>query len=255
VQGVEETAERNGFSVFLSSSYRDAERELAMVRSFHERRANGIIVTGSQLDERYLELGDQLALPIVLINCRTYPYSVYADNLSGARQAVAYLVELGHRRIAYVTGQGSHQSNLDRLAGYQQVLTENDLRLEDSLIFSGEGTLACGVRAARRLQTMPQPPTAIFCFNDLTAIGVIRGLQQSGALVPHDYSVVGFDDLELASYYCPALTTVRQPTQRLGQSAIDMLLDLIHGDRNQQPERLPADLVVRDSTGPAPNGA
>ena len=102
---------------------------------------------------------------------------------------------------------------------------------------------------------MPQPPTAVFCFNDLTAIGVIRGLNQAKAKVPRDYSVVGFDDLEMASYYCPPLTTVHQPTYRLGQCAINMLLELIGGESNFQPERLPANLVIRGSTGPVLNGA
>jgi LacI family transcriptional regulator/LacI family repressor for deo operon, udp, cdd, tsx, nupC, and nupG len=96
VQGVEETAERNGYSVFLSSSYRNAERELEVVRSLHERRASGIIITGTQIDDDYLEMSDLFPLPIVLINCRTYPYSVYADKLSGARQAIEHLVHLGH---------------------------------------------------------------------------------------------------------------------------------------------------------------
>jgi DNA-binding LacI/PurR family transcriptional regulator len=254
VQGVEETAERNGYSVFLSSSYRNPERELEVVRSFHERRASGIIITGSQIDDDYLHLSDQFPLPIVLTNCRTYPFSVYVDKVAGARQGVEHLVQLGHRRIAFVGGRHGHRSSLERLTGYRQVLEENDLPPGDSLIIDGEGTLASGIKAAEQILGMPQPPTAIFCFNDLTAIGVIRGLNQANAQVPRDYSVVGFDDLEMASYYCPPLTTVHQPSYRLGQCAINMLLELIEGELKPQPERLPADLVVRESTGPASNG-
>jgi len=254
VQGVEETAERNGYSVFLSSSYRNADRELEVVRSFHERRASGIITTGSQIDDGYLQLSDQFPLPIVLTNRRTYPHSVYADKVSGARQAVEHLIQLGHRRIAFVGGQHGHGSRLERLTGYRQVLEENDLPPEDSLVFDGEGTLASGIKAVEQILAMPQPPTAIFCFNDLTAIGVIRGINQANAQVPRDYSVVGFDDLEMASYYCPPLTTVHQPTHRLGQCAINMLLKLIREESVPQPECLPAKLVIRESTGPASNG-
>lgn len=251
VQGVEETAKGNGYSVFLSSSYRNAERELEVVRSFHERRASGIIVTGSQIDDDYLELSDLFPLPIVLINCRTYPYSVYADKLSGARQAIEHLVQLGHRRIAFIGGPRSRRSRLERFKGYRQVLEEKNIPLDDSLVFEGEGTLASGIKAAGQMLAASRPPTAFFCFNDLTAMGVIRGLQQAGAEVPRDYSVVGFDDLEMASYYCPPLTTVHQPTYRLGQGAINMLLKLIQGESSLQPEQLPAELVVRESTGPA----
>jgi DNA-binding LacI/PurR family transcriptional regulator len=254
VQGVEETAERNGYSVFLSSSYRNADRELEVVRSFHERRASGIITTGSQIDDGYLQLSDQFPLPIVLTNRRTYPHSVYVDKVSGARQAVEHLTQLGHRRIAFIGGRHGHRSSLERLTGYRQGLEENDLPPEDSLIFDGEGTLASGIKAVEQILAMPQPPTAIFCFNDLTAMGVIRGLNQANAQVPRDYSVVGFDDLEMASYCCPSLTTVHQPTHRLGQCAINMLLKLIREESNPQPERLPAKLVIRESTGPASNG-
>ena len=250
VQGVEETAEENGYSVFLSSSYRNADRELEVVRSFHERRASGIIITGSQIDDGYLELSDLFSLPIVLINCRTYPFSVYTDKLSGARQAVEHLVHLGHRRIAFIGGRPSPRCRLERFHGYRQVLEEQDIPLNDSLLFEGEGTLASGIKAAGQMLAMSRPPTACFCFNDLTAIGVIRRLQQTAVKVPRDYSVLGFDDLEIAAYYCPPLTTVHQPTYRLGQGAINMLLKLIQGESGPQPEDLPADLVIRESTGP-----
>jgi DNA-binding LacI/PurR family transcriptional regulator len=255
VQGVEETAERNGYSVFLSSSYRNADRELEVVRSFHERRASGIIITGSHIHDGYLQLCDRFPLPIVLTNCRTYPNSVYVDKVAGTRQAIEHLIQLGHRRIAFIGGSSGRGFRLDRLTGYRQALEENGIPLDDSLIFDGEGTLASGIKAVGQIVAMKQPPKAILCFNDLTAIGVIRGLNQANAEVPRDYSVVGFDDLEMASYYCPPLTTVHQPTHRLGQCAISMLLDLIGGESNLQPERLPANLVVRDSTGPAPDGA
>jgi DNA-binding LacI/PurR family transcriptional regulator len=130
-------------------------------------------------------------------------------------------------------------------------LEGKNLPLVEGLVIDGEGTLASGIKAAEQILGMPQPPTAIFCFNDLTAIGLIRGLVQADAQVPRDYSVVGFDDLEMASYYCPPLTTVHQPTHRLGQCAINMLLKLIREESDPQPECLPAKLVIRESTGPA----
>jgi LacI family repressor for deo operon, udp, cdd, tsx, nupC, and nupG len=252
VQGVEVTAEKQGYSVFLGSSYADADRELEIVRSFHARRASGVIITGSRVEEKYLQLATQFPLPIVLINCARYPYSVNTDNVSGARQAVAHLVELGHQHIAFVSGLPGHQSNLDRLAGYRQALREHGIALDHQLIFKGEETIESGVQAARQMLALRQRVTAFFCFNDQTAIGVIWGLRQAGASVPEDYSVVGFDDLDMAAFYCPSLTTVRQQSYRLGQRAINIVLGIMQGKSEPRPERLPADLIVRESTSPAP---
>jgi DNA-binding LacI/PurR family transcriptional regulator len=211
VIGVEEAAQANGYSVFLSSSYRSADLERKVIRDFHERRVTGIIVTGSQMDAGYLELRERYPLPIVLINFRDYPQSVSTDNLAGAQQAV-----------------------------------------DQALHVEGDGTLEGGLGSMRRLLALSRPPTAVFCFNDVTAMGVLRGLNAAGVRVPHDCSVIGFDDLDMAAYYCPPLTTVRQPSYRLGQRAMRMLLQLIQGREDVESEVLPAELVVRETTGPVP---
>ena len=252
VIGVEQAARSYGYSVFLISSYRDAKREEEAVRSLHERRTDGIIVTGSQIDEGYLARHDRSAQPIVLINCPTYPHSISTDNLAGACDAVTHLVQLGHRRIAYIANSGSHQANLDRAAGYKAILTRHELPLDDDLVVEGDGSLAGGKQAARRLLALSRPPTAVFCFNDLAAIGALCAMCEAGLRVPADCSVIGFDDLELAAYCCPPLTTVRQQRDQLGQRAMNMLHRLIHGWGDVKPEILPAKLVVRETTGPAP---
>jgi DNA-binding LacI/PurR family transcriptional regulator len=251
VIGVEQAARRYGYSVFLISSYRDAQREKKAVQSLHERRTTGIIVTGSQIDEGYLALRARFPQPIVLINCRAYPYSISSDNLAGARQAVEHLVQLGHHRIAYLANPKSRQANLDRLAGYEAILNQVDLPLEQELVVAGDGTMAGGQQAAERLLALSSPPTAMFCFNDLMAIGALCALSQAGLRVPADCSLVGFDDLEVAAYCCPPLTTVRQHRDRLGQRAMHMLHQLIQGRDEVQAEILPAELVVRKTTGPA----
>jgi DNA-binding LacI/PurR family transcriptional regulator len=252
VIGVEQTARNHGYSVFLMSSYRDAKREEEAVRSLHERWTDGIIVTGSQIDDGYLARPSRLALPIVLINCPTYPYSISTDNVAGARDAVMHLVQLGHRRIGYIANPGSQQANLDRAAGYKAVLTHHKLPPDDDLIVEGDGTLAGGKQAARRLLGLSQPPTALFCFNDMTAIGALSAICEAGLRAPEDCSVIGFDDLELAAYCCPPLTTVRQHRDQLGQHAMNMLHQLIQGCGDVKPKILPAKLVVRETTGPAP---
>lgn len=250
VMSIEEIAQKQGYSVILSSSYSDRKRELEVVRSFHERRASGITVVGSRVDSDYLQLRNRFSIPITLTNCRTYPYSVSTDNLSGAWRAVEHLIQLGHRRIAYVAGRQGHRTNLDRLAGYCQALKAIGIHPDNRLILESDGTLQSGFEAAQRLLAYPERPTAIFCFNDMTAIGVLEALHQAKVQVPAEMSVVGFDDIEFACYSCPPLTTVRQRTRQMGRRVMNMLLKLIRGQDDVAPETLPAELIIRATTGP-----
>jgi DNA-binding LacI/PurR family transcriptional regulator len=165
---------------------------------------------------------------------------------------VGHLVEMGHLRIAYIANPGSQHADLDRAAGYRAMLARQSLPVDPALIVQADGTMAGGREAARRLLALPRPPTAFFCFNDLTAIGALSVIAESGLKVPEDCSVIGFDDLELAAYSCPPLTTVRQYRDRLGERAMHMLHRLIQGYSDVSPEVLPAELVVRQTTGPAP---
>jgi DNA-binding LacI/PurR family transcriptional regulator len=252
VTSIEEVAQEQGYSVFMSSSYLDPDRELEAVSAFHGRRASGIIVIGSQVDTGYLQLRDRFPLPVVLTNCRTWPHSVSTDNPAGARQATGHLVQLGHRRIAYIANGRSQRSNRDRSTSYQQVLAANGIPVDNDLIIEGDGTLRGGSAAAQILLSRTQPPTAVFCFNDMTAIGVLSALHQARVRVPEEMSVVGFDDVESAAHCYPPLTTVRQPTDLMGQRLIHMLLALIQGQEDVGPEVLPAELVIRESTGPSP---
>ena len=252
IVSIEEAAMSLGYSVFLISSYRDAKREQEAVRSLHERRTAGIIVTGSQIDEGYVQLRRRYAQPVVLINCPSYPHSISSDNLAGARQAVEHLVQLGHRQIAYIADPRSHGANLDRLTGYRSVLDRHQILIEPGWIVEGDGTMAGAQQAVQQLLASRRRPTAIFCFNDLTAIAALNTLSQAGVRVPADCSVIGFDDLELASFCCPPLTTVRQHRDQLGQLAVQMLHQLIQGQCEVQAETLPAELVVRKTSGPAP---
>lgn len=251
VLGVEDTAQHKGYSVFLSSSCRNAERDQEVIRAFHERRATGVIVAGSQIDSECAALHDRFPLPIVLINYPLYPHSVSTDNLAGSRQAVEHLVQLGHRRIAFVANPRSYLSNLNRLSGYKATLAEHGIPVDEDLIVEGDGGLTGATKAMESLLGLQEPPSAVFCFNDMTALGVLHSLRCAGLRIPEDCSVIGFDDLELASYYCPPLTTVRQHRYQLGQRAMLMLLALIEGSTEVQAEVLPAELIVRETSGPA----
>jgi DNA-binding LacI/PurR family transcriptional regulator len=250
MSGIEDGAAAHSYQVILSSYYRDPARELEIVLDFHKRRMEGIIITGSEVEEVYLSPENKFFMPIVLVNRPGYPYSVSVDRFLGAKMVVEHLVDLGHGRIAHITEGPKYRAKSKRFNGYRAALTDHNIPVDEDLIVDGDGNISGGIRAVPRLLDLPQPPTAIFCFNDMTAIGVINALRQRGYEVPRDISVAGYDDLEMASYYHPALTTVRQPTYRIGQSAVEMLLKLIVGAEMVVKEIVEPDLMIRTSTAP-----
>jgi DNA-binding LacI/PurR family transcriptional regulator len=245
--GIEAAAEAHNYQVILSSFYRDPDRELAVVYDFHQRRADGIIITGSYVENAYLSPDNNFFKPIVVINSLTYPYSVSVDRVLGVKQIIEHLIALRHKRIAHVA---QLRDGLDRLEGYRSALSEYNLPIDESLIILCEGGIVGGVKAVPELLNNPNLPTAIFCFNDLTAIGVINALRERGYQVPQDISVVGFDDLALSAYYHPALTTIHQPSAEVGKRAVEMLVRLMNGDKNVTPEVMLPKLVIRQSTAP-----
>ncbi|MCK4977040.1 MAG: substrate-binding domain-containing protein, partial [Anaerolineales bacterium] len=162
--------------------------------------------------------------------------------------ALEYLIGLGHRRIAYISQGVSLRSEFLRLEGYRLALREHNIPIDESLIVPGDGGVIGGIKAVSRLLDLAEKPSAIFCFNDMTAIGVMNALQKRGYQVPRDCSVVGFDGLDITAYFHPSLTTIRQPIFQLGYRAAEMLLDLIQGDSEVSSEILEPELIVRAST-------
>jgi DNA-binding LacI/PurR family transcriptional regulator len=248
MSGIEDIANEHNYKVMLSSFYRNPEHELAVVLDFHERRMDGIIIAGSSVAQAYLSSDSKFFKPIVLVNSPAYPHSVSINGFLGAKKVVEYLIDLGHRRIAYITWGSKHVDELNRLGGYRTALSEHKIPYDDSLIVAGDGGISGGIKATTQLLNLPQLPTAIFGFNDMTAIGVINALRKNGHTVPRDFSVAGYDDVEMAAYYFPTLTTVRQPTYRAGRKAFEMLLKLINDEVGVVPEVLDPKLVVREST-------
>ena len=252
ISNIEDAVTDDAYHVFVSSFHRNRNRELSLTNAFFERRLAGIIVVGSLVDQEYLEWPNRTSMPIVLISCPTYPFSVSVDNYAGVCSAMEHLIELGHRRIAFVTQGHRTNTEVQRLEAYRAALTEHSIPIDNALIVDGDGDITGGIKAVPQLLALvDNRPTAILCYNDMTAIGVINGLQQQGHKVPDDFSVVGFDDLSIASAYSPSLTTVRQPTDQLGQNAINALYALANGDDNISPQILKPEFIVRQSTAPA----
>ncbi len=255
VDGIEDLATTAGYSVFLCSSKGDPEREMAVVETFHRRRVDGVIVLSSRVGRLYGERLQELSVPIVLVNNQgegEYLYSVSVDDEQGARLAVRHLLELGHRRIGYVGSAFRQPSSLRRLAGYQAEVERAGISCDPDLVVVPDTShdLESGSLGLQRLWAAKV--TAVFCYNDRTAIGALLAARERGIKVPDDLSVVGFDDIEPSWYVTPPLTTVRQPRFELGKRAAQMLLDLL-ADKQVCDEVLPCQLIVRDSTAPPPN--
>ncbi len=253
VGGIEETANIHGYSVFLANSNADPEREMKVVHSFHERRVDGILVTASRVGALYLPLLNELKVPIVLIN-NQYPgefaHSVLIDSVTAGRAATEHLIRLGHKRIAYIGDRFGFQSDTERFTGYRQALELADLAFLPELVVHGEGNAESGGPAMERLLALSELPTAIFCYNDMTALGALRKIRECGLSVPGDISIVGFDDLFIASYTEPLLTTIRQPRRQMGCMAMEMLLKLFSGEQGNASNTVNGELIVRESTAP-----
>ncbi len=250
VEGAEQIAQEAGYSIFLTTSHNKPEREMAVVETLQRRRVDAIIVTSSRVGSLYSSQLDQIQVPIVLINNQEegeFLHAVTVDNLQGAQLAVDYLLALGHRRIGYIGAADRPKSNGQRLAGYLIALKQAGLTPDPALIVSPvvDNDLERGKAGLEALLAVNI--TAVFCYNDLIAIGLLLACHQRNIAVPQALSVVGFDDIEPTLYTTPPLTTIHQPRLKLGQLAMSMMLKLLNG-QEMQDQILPCKLIVREST-------
>jgi DNA-binding LacI/PurR family transcriptional regulator len=257
VQGVEDTAQENDYSVILASSASKPERELAAVEMLRAKRVDSVIVTSSRVGALYLEHLERIGVPVVLVNNHNeqsgrYTFSVCVDNQHGGHLATAHLVQRGHRCVGYVSGPADHSDDAERLAGYRQALDEAGIPFDLALAVPGTGRLDGGERALHTFAGLAKPPTAVFCYNDMTAIGLISTARRAGLSVPEDLAVVGFDDIPLAAHVHPPLTTVAQPQRDMGRQAMGMALALMTADdasTGVSDVVVRGKLVVRESSG------
>jgi LacI family transcriptional regulator len=215
-----------------------------------------LLVLGAEPDEEVCALLES-GYPVVIIEPvngvgEGIP-AVASTNWAGAKAATEYLIELGHTHIGVITGRGGERVSAERVAGYQAALLSAGLPLVPRLMREADWTVEGGYRAAVELLSLPHAPTAIFGLSDTMAIGALRAAHERHLTLPRDLSVVGFDDLEMASIAMPPLTTVRQPLQGLGRMGVDVLYRLLQGRRLDATRlELSTSLVVRQSTAPPP---
>jgi DNA-binding LacI/PurR family transcriptional regulator len=258
VQTIESTAHDHGYSVILASSNDIPEREIAAAETLQSKRVDGVIVTSSRVGVLHQGRLEKLGVPVVLINSLVqhrgrYTLSIGVDNRHGGFLATEHLLQRGHRRIAYVTSPDDRSDNMERLAGYREALAGAGIDYDPALLVQGTGRPGGGQRALPVLLALEDRPSAVFCYNDMTAIGLIHAAREAGLSLPQDLAVVGFDDIVFARYVHPALTTVAQPVAKLGQGAMEIVLGL---DRDHQVKdkevvnvAVKGKLVVRESSG------
>lgn len=252
--GIEQTASDHGYRVFLADTNADPEREKKVVQALAEQRVDGIIVTSSRVGVLHMATLAEMQVPIVLVNDQhddqagVAVHSVLIMNEDGTRSLTNHLIKLGHRRIAYIGDQFGYQSDVERQAGYRSALEEARIKVREELVTHGDGKAEAAVRVMNGLLALSQPPTAVVCYNDMTALGAMRAIRMHGLSIPEDISVVGFDDLFLAAYTEPPLTTMRQPMRQMGQQAMESLLKLMNNEPTAPQIRIKAEMIVRNST-------
>jgi DNA-binding LacI/PurR family transcriptional regulator len=252
VRAVEAAAHERGYGIVLADGADDQTRELEHLDLLVERRVDGIMVASSRPMRRHAILLREIGVPVVLLNSGRVDGlpSIDTSQRRGARLAADHLLELGHRRIGHITAPPSNAAAADRLAGVRDAVRA--FGAEATLVVAeGDGHVEGGAVAAEQLVAADRC-TGIVCYNDLTAIGALRGVRSAGRRVPADVAIVGFDDIDLAAWIDPPLTTVRQPTDAMGRWAVERIVWLATGAEPAEPVsvHLEPELVVRGSTAP-----
>lgn len=256
IHAVDDILAANQYELMLFTTHRRKTKESAYVNMMAHGFADGLLIVLPREPEAYLWSLHQRDFPYVLIDqigIAETDLSVTAANIHGGYEATRHLIALGHRRIGIITGWMDMVAARHRLDGYRAALADYNIPYDECLVFEGDFLQSSGFHGANHLLDLPQPPTALFASNDVTAMGVLDAVRMRGLSVPDDISVVGFDDIPMAAISIPKLTTVSQPLTEMGKRAAQMLIDLIQKPEEKQSSIvLPTELVIRESTAQPP---
>ena len=253
IRGIDETAHRSGYHLLVSSA-RQAGPPFEAALGAMRGRVDGLIVMSPYLDSETFRRTLTHGSPVVLLSCPpgvTSCDTLSIANFEGARDVTRHLARLGHRRIAMIQGARGNYDAAERLRGYQAAVVESGLPGSAELLIPGDFSEAGGHAAAERILRLTDRPTAVFAANDCMAIGALSAFREAGLLVPDDIALAGFDDIPMARYVHPPLTSVRVDISVLGERATARLLDLMQSPARSEPthETLATALVVRRSCG------
>jgi LacI family transcriptional regulator len=256
MMAIDERAHELGYEILFVQTLNNTEREEMCLRRLLSRRVDGIFLSPVYRMDPEARIYKELQVrntPTVLLGppakfCSQF-VSVHVDDLIAGHTATQHLLKLGHRKIAFLSGPAAAPWSIERFEGYRRALREAGMDVDDHLVYQAGNTVEDGAKAATQMLSESCPATAIQAINDLVAVGCANALLNQGIRIPEDLSVVGFGNILTSEYFRVPLTTIRQPKFRLGVAAMDAMLQLLR----QQPaesKRLPAELVVRASTGP-----
>jgi len=251
LRGVEDASFDAGYNVFLCNSDDDPKKELNYIEVLLGKQIDGIILVSAGSHAESLDILDKDELAAVVVDREVSGAktdSVMVDNESGGYQATTYLIELGHTRIGCIAGPSLLTPSAARVEGYRKALMEHNLPVDEDLIKMGDFRAQSSYQVVLELLGKNTPPTALFACNDMMAVGALHAADELGLNVPDDISIMGFDDITLASFTIPPLTTIAQPSHEIGMLAAEMVIDRIqHPDTTPRSEILSTKLVIRKS--------
>ena len=255
--GISDGFSGTDYAVLITDTENDPLQDATLAGYFLDGRIDGAISLEGRMTHHALQecvdlgAGERIVFLCEWVEGESFPV-ISSDNAEGARLAIRHLHELGHRKIAHVTGPDGNVLTTARREGVVAERARLGLPVRPEWIIRGDFSLESGHEAARRILSMDERPTAVFCSADMVAFGLISGLQAAGLRVPQDISVVGFDDIEMSEFYVPAITTIRQDRHRLGRRAAEVLLSRLGPGHEASGDNdpMPVELVVRTSTAP-----
>ncbi|GBF12322.1 LacI family DNA-binding transcriptional regulator [Tepidibacillus sp. HK-1] len=251
LSGINDRAGELGYDIVLFSTTSSKQQLKTYTQLCRERRVDGVILAGIKTDDPYLQEVVESEIPVVLIDVPVEGHQVgyvTTDNIYGAKKAVQYLAELGHRNIGIVNGHDQAFVSRQRLEGYKQALVDHDIPFHQEWVINGQFLEEVAKERTLTLLTKHPEITALFCASDLMAIGVIKAAKELGRNVPEDLSVIGYDDIILASYSSPSLTTISQDKYMIGYEAATMIVHMLEEKISSHVKVLDTQLITREST-------
>ncbi|MBS4536770.1 LacI family DNA-binding transcriptional regulator [Clostridium sp. D2Q-14] len=251
-RGAEDIANKRGYSIFYCNTDDDLDKEIRYINNLIEKQVDGIALSGAIVRDKRRERNININVPIVSLDREVYfkgiQGNIEVDNFNGAYEAVNYLIEIGHKSILFLSGQLDIRPSKKRLEGYKKALKDNDIPFDEDLVIVGEFSSDFGYKIMNEMQ-LKDDTKAIFCGNDLIAIGAMNALKEKGKRIPGDVSIVGFDDIYISSLVNPRLTTVMQPSYDIGYKAVERLIDIIEKKDSANKEvKIQTKLIIREST-------
>lgn len=256
ISGMQEAAADLGYSILLANTMGNTDVEAQYAKMVSTSQADGLIQLRAANPFDPSMINDNGLFPMVnvceVIEDSQYPV-VSLDNRAAAKAMTEHLISQGHKRIAMIKGPQSSPLTQERMNGYKDALAGAAIAFDENLMFPGDFTLQSGYRAGEAIAACPHKPTAVFCESDETAIGAMQALKQAGLSIPRDISIAGFDDIAFSAFTDPPLTTIAQPAEEFGRTAVTLLVDLLNDKIRKAPKVImPFELIVRESTSNAP---